>query len=258
MINIKDEIEALTNHHINWLKDKTFLKEIENDYVEITTPYLDRHNDWLQYYIKKEKDDYFLTDGGHIITDLKDSGCSFESKRRQNILNTVLAGFNVKLSNDQLYVRVNEKNYPQMMNNLIQATLAIDNMFYLSQSHVESMFYEDVVDWLDLKKIRYSKNIKLASQSGFDHTFHFLIPKSEKAPERFLQIVSDPKKDSVLDVIWKWVDSKDYRDPDVILYTILNDIEKRPPKTSLDALESYQIKPISWLHRELVAEELLI
>ena len=257
-MKIKDEIETLTMNHINWLKDKTILKEIENDFVEVTTPYLDRHNDWLQFYIKKEQNDFFLTDGGHIITDLKDCGCSFESKRRQNILNTTLAGFNVKLNNDQLYVRTNEKNYPQMMNNLIQATLAIDNLFYLSQSHVESMFYEDVMDWLDVKKIRYSKNIKLASRSGFDHTFHFLIPKSEQAPERFLQVVSDPKKDAVLDVIWKWVDSRENREQDVILYVILNDAEKKIPKTSLDALESYQIEPILWMHRESAAAALSI
>jgi len=255
---MKKETEDMMNSHIKWLKDNTFLAEVENDYVEITTPYLDRHNDCLQFYVKKEKDEYFITDGGYVITDLKDSGCSFESKKRQEILNTTLSGFNVKMNNDQLYVRTSKENYPLMMNNLIQASLSVDNMFYLSQSHVESMFYEDVVDWLDKKGIRYSKNIKLASQSGFDHNFHFVIPKSKAAPERFLQVISDPKKDSVMDVIMKWVDSRDYRDKDVELYTILNNMDKMIPKTSLDALGSYGIHPIPWTYRENSAEALVI
>ena len=33
-----------------WLKDKTTLREVDGEWVEITTPYLDRHNDALQIY----------------------------------------------------------------------------------------------------------------------------------------------------------------------------------------------------------------
>jgi hypothetical protein len=47
-----EEIKILINEYSNWLKDKTALKEIA-DFVEITTPYLDRHNDYFQIYVKK-------------------------------------------------------------------------------------------------------------------------------------------------------------------------------------------------------------
>ena len=46
------EIDRLLNDYIAWLKDKTVLRQIDN-WVEITTPYLDRHNDYIQIYAQK-------------------------------------------------------------------------------------------------------------------------------------------------------------------------------------------------------------
>ncbi len=42
------EIEGLLNSYRAWLKEKTTLREANGEWVEITTPYLDRHNDALQ------------------------------------------------------------------------------------------------------------------------------------------------------------------------------------------------------------------
>jgi len=46
------DIQNLLDKYIFWLKDRTVLREVK-DWVEITTPYLDRHNDYLQIYAKK-------------------------------------------------------------------------------------------------------------------------------------------------------------------------------------------------------------
>ncbi len=40
------EIEELLEAYHSWLRDKTVLRQID-DWVEITTPYLDRHNDYI-------------------------------------------------------------------------------------------------------------------------------------------------------------------------------------------------------------------
>jgi hypothetical protein len=37
------EIEKLLNDYRAWLKDKTTLREVNDSWVEITTPYIDRH-----------------------------------------------------------------------------------------------------------------------------------------------------------------------------------------------------------------------
>jgi hypothetical protein len=61
-----DEIQNLIGEYVRWLKDKTTLRQI-NEWIEITTPYLDRHNDYLQIYAQRKNHGFLLTDDGYII-----------------------------------------------------------------------------------------------------------------------------------------------------------------------------------------------
>ena len=44
-----DEIQRLMEQYLHWLKDKTALKQIDQNWIQVTTPHLDRHNDCLQF-----------------------------------------------------------------------------------------------------------------------------------------------------------------------------------------------------------------
>ena len=92
------EIQRLLDDYMVWLKDKTSLRQIEQ-WVEITTPYLDRHNDCLQIYAKKTNSGYVLTDDGYTISDLEQTGCKLNSPKRQDLLKMTLNGFGVQLNN---------------------------------------------------------------------------------------------------------------------------------------------------------------
>lgn len=43
-------------------KNAKSLEEVRKNIVCITTPYLDRHNDYIQIYCTKDANDYLLTD----------------------------------------------------------------------------------------------------------------------------------------------------------------------------------------------------
>src|SRR3990172_5232136 len=92
VIHMMDEIQRLLDQYIAWLKDKTILRQVK-DWVEITTPYLDRHNDYLQIYAKCQNGGYILTDDGYVLEDLEQSGCKLESAKRQALLKITLNGF---------------------------------------------------------------------------------------------------------------------------------------------------------------------
>lgn len=53
--------EKLVSSYLAWLKSKIIVKEIDG-IAEITTPFLDRHNDHLQFYVKKTNEGFILTD----------------------------------------------------------------------------------------------------------------------------------------------------------------------------------------------------
>ena len=40
-----DEVRGLLDQYAQWVRDKSILRVVNDQYVEITTPYLDRHND---------------------------------------------------------------------------------------------------------------------------------------------------------------------------------------------------------------------
>ncbi|MBF0293455.1 MAG: DUF1828 domain-containing protein, partial [Nitrospinae bacterium] len=104
------DIQKLIDNYVAWLKDKTYLREI-HDWVEITTPYLDRHNDYIQIYAKRANGGYLLTDDGYTINDLEQSGCKLQSPKRQDLLKLTLNGFGIRLEDQALTTHASVDNF---------------------------------------------------------------------------------------------------------------------------------------------------
>jgi hypothetical protein len=129
-------------------------------------------------------------------------------------------------------------------------------MFYLAVPMAASLFYEDVVAWLDLNEVRYTPNVKFTGKSGYDHVFDFVIPKSRRQPERILKSINRPNRDTAQVVAFSWIDTKEVRPPNSKAYAFLNDSEQPVSTTVIDALKSYEVQPIAWSGREHVRQEL--
>lgn len=254
---IVTEIQELLDRYVRWLQDKTTLRQVA-DWVEITTPYLDRHNDHLQMYAKKQSTGYLLTDDAYTLTDLELQGCKLESPKRQALLKQALNGFGVRqnANTGALEVNATADNFPQRKHALVQAMLAVNDLFYLASPNVVSLFYEDVVAWLEVNEVRFTQRVKFSGKSGYDHLFDFVIPKSRKHPERIVQTINRPSKSDAEAVMFKWFDTKETRPPDSKMYAILNDIEHGVPAGVLEAMRNYDIASVPWGERETIVDEL--
>jgi predicted RNA-binding protein YlqC (UPF0109 family) len=115
----------LINDYIEWLRQNISIKEI-NSMHEITTPFLDNHNDHIQIYIKKSDSGLILTDNGQTITNLRLSGFEFTPEKKQ-ILNSTLKSFGVQLIDEELIAKATPEDFPQKKHNLIQAILYISS-----------------------------------------------------------------------------------------------------------------------------------
>lgn len=250
-----DDIKKLLDDYMAWLKDKTLLRQT-GEWVEITTPYLDRHNDYIQIYTKKENNTLLLTDDGYTINDLEQNGCKLQSPKRQELLKMTLNGFGVQIHDNALQVHATPDNFALRKHNLVQAMLAINDMFYLSVPIVTSLFYEDVVIWLDLHDIRYTPKAKFTGKTGYDHLFDFVIPKSRRQPERIVQTINRPSRETAQAVAFAWIDTKEVRPPASKAFALLNDNEQSVSSSVLDALESYDVRPVPWSKRDQIREEL--
>jgi hypothetical protein len=243
------DVQELLDKYTQWLKDKTFVKEI-GDYIEITTPYLDRHNDYIQIYARREDRGFLLTDDGYTINDLEISGCKIDTPKRKQLLALTLNGFGVQINDKVLQVHATVENFAIKKHNIVQAILAVNDMFYLAEPMVASIFYEDVVLWMDSNEIRYTPRVKFTGRTGFDHSFDFVIPKSKDRPERVIQTITRPSKDSASSLAFAWVDTREVRPIDSRFYAFLNDQEQGVPVDVIDALKNYEINPIVWSRRD--------
>ena len=97
------------------------------------------------------------------------------------VLDSVLNGLGVRMENNQLLVEASAKNLPQRLHSLVEAMLAINDLFVMAQPRVASFFFKDVRAFLDSHDIDYTSSVKLAGKSGYDHGVDFLIPKSKKS-----------------------------------------------------------------------------
>ena len=254
-----EEIARLLEDYRLWLRDRTKLREVNGSWVEITTPYLDRHNDALQIYVRSENGGYILTDDSYTVRDLEASGCNLDSPKRKDLLAMTLNGFGVKINSEALEVHATADNFPARKHNLVQAMLAVNDLFYLASPLVQSFFIEEVIMWLDNNEIRYTPKVKITGTSGFDHLFDFVIPKSPKKqqPERIVQAINRPTRESAEAFIYAWGDTRDVRPTDSKAYAVLNDTgEQKVSSGVLEAFRNYHIKPVLFSHREEFAEEL--
>jgi hypothetical protein len=250
-----DDVQALLDQYVAWLREKTTLRQI-HDWVEITTPYLDRHNDHLQIYARRRNGGFVLTDDGYTLQDLEQSGCKLDSGRRQGLLKMTLNGFGVQLNDRALEVHTSPDNFGLRKHNLVQAMLAVNDLFYLASPMVASFFYEDVVAWLDLAEIRYTPKVKFTGRSGYDHLFDFVVPRSRIQPERLLRAISRPNRDTAQVMAFSWIDTREVRPVEARAYAILNDSEHPISESVLDAMRNYDVRPVLWSEREQVREEL--
>jgi hypothetical protein len=244
----KHECQQIIDSYLDWLRIGLSAEQLENA-CELTTPFLDRHNDHLQIYAIKENGKIVLSDDGYILSDLRSSGLDYTTPKRKQILESILNGLGIKTDNRQLFVEASTRNLGQRLHSLIQAMISVNDMFVMAQPRVATFFWEDVRDWLDENDVRYSPRVKITGRTGFDHGIDFLIPKSRTRPERIIQAINAPTRNNISSYIFTLEDTRESRGDHSEAYAILNDQDREVGGDIVEALEAYEIKPTLWTNR---------
>jgi len=246
---MRTECQHLIDGYIDWLKQGFTLGE-DRDYCEITTPFLDRHNDAIQLYLEEKSGSLVLSDDGYTVSDLRSTGFEFTTPKRKALLSSILNGFGVKYEEGELFTTSTRADFAQKKHNLVQAILAINDLFALSETHVQSFFKEDVRNFLEQHNIQKFQDFKLSGKSGFDHKFDFALPKTRNRPERVLEAVNALTKDQAISLAWAVSDVKAVREEPLDVLVFINDIVNPPTPDNINALQAYDIKTLLWSSRE--------
>lgn len=252
------DAELLVSSYLSWIRNDVEAHLLDDVVTELTTPFVDRHNDHLQVYAERQSSDMFLlSDDGYILSELKSSGVETRGSRREEIIRSLLVGHGVRLEGRKLQTDATTANLGQRIHNLVQAMLSVDDMFILAQPAVPSIFLEEVAQFLYDRDIRAVKAAKFAGRSGLDHLISFVIPRSKLAPDRFVQVLNTPRRDQVGNLLFAANDTRSARPAGATAYyAIVNDARKKVPMDILHALGAYEVKARLWSRRDEIIDEL--
>ena len=240
---------SLKEQYVNWLSKEIQVNQLKN-HLEITSPFLDRFNDYLQVYVTiSNSNQIHLTDDGYIIDNLKMSGIDIQTNKRKDLLENFLRMYGINCIDNKLSINTSSSDFPQKLLLLMQAMLKVDDMFMLSQSKVASLFNDDIKKFFTDKNIYYSENVCFIGKSGFYYSYDYLLQRTKNKPERLCKAINNPNIQSFRNNTFMWTDTKEKRNPDSQFIVLLND-NKPIASNVLDGFANYGIETILWSEKE--------
>lgn len=252
---MKKDIQSLVDDYHKWLSRKTVIKPFE-EWSELTTPYLDRDNDYIQIYAKHNETGWLLTDDGSTISGLEISGFEINSDKRKELLKTTLNGFGVRRNGESIEVSATDDNFSLRKHNLIQAMLAVNDMFFMATPHTTNVFIDDVASWMEDHEIRAVQNNIVKGAAGLDHRFDFIIAGFKSKPARYVQAINRPDRNALTKLTFSWIDTEANRPRNSMAYAFINDADRSVPPEVTSTLMEYKIRPVLWSEREGIIAEL--
>ena len=239
------------DNYLKWLKDNMMQTEIKPGLCEITTPFLDRHNDYTQIYVKDTHDGLFkVSDGGYTLSDLSMCGMEFNTPKKKMLLQQSLNRLGIKLDEKYgiLYAMCSKSELPSVQHRMIQGMLDINDMFCLSSSNIKSLFFEEVKLFFDSHEIYYSEGMSVMGKSGFSHSYNFVLQRNKENPQRFIKLMNTVNRNNAERIIFSWGDTKEARGNDEKLIVLINDYQKVTDSV-IAGFRQYDIDPLLWSQR---------
>lgn len=239
-------LDAMLNDYADWIRNEITTARF-GEYLQITSPYLDHFNDYVQIYVKMNSDGTIdITDDGYTLNNLAMSGVSLNrSPARRTQVSKIARTFGVAINGDELITHATIEDFPQKKHLFIQAMLRIDDMFSLAENNVQEYFNDDVKDFFDKNGIYYSENLSLVGKTGGVHQYDFHFQRSKNKPQRFCRTINRLNKTSRNAAIFSWTDTMDVHGSDSELLVIIND-DNSVKGSDITAFKNYSIKPINY------------
>ncbi len=116
--------EALILSHDRQWHETTDWRRV-NGWVEITTPWLDCHNDFVQLYLRKEAKGYRITDDSQTLSDLALSGLETDLPSICEGITAILDRGGIERYGEELQVWTTEEDFRKDKHRLVETILSL-------------------------------------------------------------------------------------------------------------------------------------
>lgn len=240
------DVQKLIDNYTEWLRNEITFKKT-GEFYEITTPFLNSANDYLQIYVKQEDNEILFSDDGDTIHDLELDGLLLTTARKK-LLKQLIFSYGIQLKGKELIARAPISMFPQKKHMFVQAMLSVDDMFMTSKGKVSSFFLDDIKQFFEENEIYSSDNVQFTGISGYSHIYDFLLQRSKHHPERLCRALNNATKSNMENVLFAWQDTKPVRKTDSKLIIMVND-EHPIAKGVMEGFQNYGAHVLRWSQR---------
>jgi Domain of unknown function DUF1828/Domain of unknown function DUF1829 len=244
IIDIKSyNLDNILDEYVNRLKDNTVIKREDGEnHVIFSTPYLDSYNDYIELIAYKKWDKIIMSDDWWTIANLNMKWVELSTGKRATIFNQIINWLWVSVSqNNELFIETDISRIWQKKHSLMQAILAVWDMYVLSKQNVISLFKEEVESYFTSNDLYPSKDMKITWKTWYDHMIDFIFNPTKDRNESLIKVINKPKKDSVMSALFSFNDIK-HNKPNSDFFVFLNDINEEPSQEVMHALTQYDVK----------------
>lgn len=237
----------------NWNKNQLQLDD-HDDFIVITTPFLDLHHDLLQLVFTKDgRGGYKLSDDGYILSELEMLGVDvFSSPKRKSFFEMTLRIFGVENNRATGELSISFKSlseYPKKQNNLIQCLLRVSDMLLTARNTVMSIFAEEVANYFQEKNVFASEDIGYTGKTGNYQSFDFVIPSTKQKREKIIKAINNPRADNYKQPLLSFIDIQELK-PDSEFIVLGNDTNQPLSEAFYSPLTNYDIQVLAWSERD--------
>jgi hypothetical protein len=246
-------IENSINAYYKWLRDRTTYKFCEEtQWCEINTPFMGMYNDLIDIYIKKNGNEFILSDDGDTIDKLQLLGIYFNTgSKRKQWCDYILRNYGIELVGDELMTKASKETLVMKKHHLISAIIELSDMETTAKNNVDTFFKDDVKKMLDETKTLYTPNFITKGSTGIDFTFDFQIAGMEK--EMVIKTFNSLNKSNVPNFLFSWDDIKVEREKvsqkQLLGLAVVNDLDKEIKEEYLNALKIKGADYVLWSQR---------
>lgn len=241
------DINKYIDNYIKWLRSEITTRKV-GKYYEITAPFLDSDNDYIQIYVKLDNGQFLFSDDCYTLNRLIAMGITMSGQRKKRI-SQLLNLYGSSLNGNEIVASCPESDFPQAKHMFIQSLLRVGDLYLTARPRSQSLFTDDVNDFFDSNGIYNTPNILFKGKTGFSHNYDFLIQRTKKMPERLISAMNTGTQSNMNNILFSWDDTKKVRPEGSELIVMVND-QNSVQDGVLDGFHNYDVKTILWSQRE--------
>lgn len=247
------DTEKMKDIYFKWIDQKIkFIPSKDNDFMTITTPFLDMYNDYIELVISQGKNsNYVISDDGYTINELGLLDINLKKKsKRKDYFQSILLNFGVQHIEDELLIEFDDLNeFPDAQNRLIQCMLQAFDLLQTSKNNAIQYFKTDVTNYFIDNNIPVGENFSLLGRSGRDSKFDLVIGRTRKKRQQAIKIVNNPNSSSIANPLFRIIDVRDTQ-PTTDFAVIANNVNTPISSDFKTAFKRYDVPVYSWSDRK--------